>query len=297
VSTLARRRRARRLRPISIAAATWLILAGMAAILAPVLAPQGPTVAEPARALLAPGAGGLLGTDFLGREIWVRLVWGARLTLAVGATALALAVAVGLPLGLAAGSLSGWSDAILMRLVDGLLAFPGLLLAMAVMAVLGAGMESVAIAAGLTAAPAYARVARSAAHEARIQPYIDSARAVGCSPWRIAVRHILPNAGPALVSYAGAQMGSILLMIGALNFLGLGAAPGTPEWGMMLADGRAYLRQAPWASVFPGLALTLTVLAANLLGDAWTQEEPFKLKWGKSDTRDKRTAPRRGALN
>ena len=262
-------RRRRRFHLVPVAAVAWLVLAGTMALLAPRMAPQGPTTADPARALLPPGSGTPLGTDFLGREIWVRLVWGARLTLTVGALAAGLAVAIGLPLGLAAGSLGGWADSLLMRLVDGLLAFPGLLLAMAVMAVLGVGMESVAVAAGLAAAPAYARVARGIAHEVRIQPYLDAARAIGCSPWRIAIRHILPNAAPALLSYAGAQLGSILLMIGALNFLGLGDSPGSPEWGMMLADGRGYLRQAPWASLFPGLALTLTVLAVNLLGDAW----------------------------
>lgn len=264
-----RRRRARRLRPVPIAAAAWLVVAGSMALLAPVLAPSGPTAADPARALLPPGTSSPLGTDFLGREIWVRLLWGGRLTLAVGAAALALAVVVGLPAGLASGSLGGWLDAFLMRLVDGLLAFPGLLLALAVISVLGPSLRSVAIAAGIAAAPAYARVARTAAHEVRIQPYLDSARAIGCSPWRIAVRHVLPNAGPTLIAYAGAQLGSILLMIGALNFLGVGAPPGSPEWGMMLADGRGYLRQAPWSSVFPGLVLTLTVLAVNLLGDAW----------------------------
>jgi peptide/nickel transport system permease protein len=264
-------RRVRRLRPTVVAALAWLVLVGAIAALASVLAPGGPVAADPARALLPPGTGTILGTDFLGREIWVRLIWGARLTLAVGVGALALAVGLGLPLGLVTGSLGGWADSVLMRLVDGLLAFPALLLAMALMAVLGVSLGSVTIAAGLVAAPAYARVARSVAHEVRVQPYVETARSTGCSPWRIATHHILPNAAPALVAFAGAQLGWILLTVGALNFLGLGAAPGSPEWGMMLADGRGYLRQAPWASIFPGLALTLTVLAANLLGDAWEQ--------------------------
>jgi len=263
------RRRATRIRPVALAALAWLVAMGAAAVLAPVLARGGPAVADPDRALLPPGSGSILGTDFLGREISVRLVWGARLTLAAGAAALSLAVGTGLPLGLTAGSLGGWVDAVLMRLVDGLLAFPALLLALALMAVLGMGLGSVAVAVGLVAAPAYARVARSIALEVRVQPYLEAARAIGCSPLRIAVRHILPNAAPTLIASAGAQLGSILLTVGALNFLGLGAAPGSPEWGMMLADGRGYLRQAPWASVFPGMALTLTVLAVNLLGDAW----------------------------
>jgi peptide/nickel transport system permease protein len=263
--------RATRLRPVALAALAWLVAIGAAAVLAPVLARGGPAAAEPERALLPPGSSSILGTDFLGREISVRLVWGARLTLVAGASALALAVGTGLPLGLAAGSLGGWVDAVLMRLVDGFLAFPALLLAMALMAVLGMGLGSVAIAVGLVAAPAYARVARGIAREVRVQPYLEAARAIGCSPLRIALRHILPNAAPTLIAFAGAQLGSILLTVGALNFLGLGAAPGSPEWGMMLADGRGYLREAPWASVFPGIALTLTVLAVNLLGDAWEQ--------------------------
>jgi ABC-type dipeptide/oligopeptide/nickel transport system permease subunit len=167
-----------------------------------------------------------------------------------------------------------------MRIVDGLLAFPSLLLAMAVLAVLGnaspvggvqqgLGAWSVAIAVGLAAAPAYARVTRSVALEIRAQPYIEAARAIGCSPWRVATRHILANATPSLIAFAGAQLGWVLLTAAALNFLGLGVAPGTPEWGMILAEGRGYLRDAPWISAFAGLALTLTVLAANLLGDAW----------------------------
>lgn len=270
-------RRATRIRAVALAALAWLVAIGAAAVLAPVLARGGPAAAHPDRALLPPGSGSILGTDFLGREISVRLLWGARLTLAAGAAALSLAVGTGLPLGLAAGSLGGWGDAILMRLVDGFLAFPALLLAMALMAILGMGLGSVAIAVGLVAAPAYARVARGIAREVRIQPYVEAARAIGCSPLRIAVRHILPNAAPTLIAFAGAQLGSILLTVGALNFLGLGAAPGSPEWGMMLADGRGYLRQAPWASVFPGMALTLTVLAVNLLGDAWEQGASSRL--------------------
>jgi peptide/nickel transport system permease protein len=264
-------RRAKRIRPVALGALGWLVAIVVLAVLAPVLGRGGPTAADPDHALRPPGPGGLLGTDFLGREVGVRLLWGARQTLAAGAVALVLAVGIGLLVGLAAGSMGSGVDSVLMRLVDGLLAFPALLLAMAVMAVLGVGLGSATIAAGIVAAPAYARVARGVVHEVRVQPYLEAARAIGCSPLRIAVRHILPNATPTLVAFAGATLGSILLTVGALNFLGLGTSPGSPEWGMMLADGRGYLRQAPWVSVFPGLALTLTVLAVNLLGDAWQQ--------------------------
>ncbi len=253
--------------PATLAALAWLTLAGLGAGLASFLAPAGPLAADTTRGLLPPGPGGPLGTDLLGREVLTRLLWGGRWTLGMGLLALAVAVGLGLPAGMVAGTFGGWSEAVLMRLVDALLAFPSLLLAMAVVALLGPGMGSVAVAVGLAAAPAYARVARSAALEVRAQPYVDAARALGGSEWRVLVRHVLPNAAPPLVAFAATQLGWVLLNGAALNFLGLGAPPGTPEWGAMLVEGRGYLRDAPWVSAFPGLALTLTVLAANLVGD------------------------------
>ncbi len=253
--------------PAAVAALGWLILVVAGAALAPVLAPAGPLAAAPDQALLPPGIGRPLGTDFLGRDILVRLLWGGRWTLQMGGIAIALAVGLGLPVGIAAGSLGGRTDALLMRLVDGLLAFPSLLLAMTVVAVLGPGLFSVAVGVGLAGAPPYARLARTIAMEVRGQPYIEAAQSIGCTPWRIALRHILPNGLPALVAFGATQFGWLLLNGAALNFLGLGTPPGLPEWGAMLAEGRNYLRDGPWASAFPGLALTLTVLAANLLGD------------------------------
>jgi peptide/nickel transport system permease protein len=235
--------------------------------LAPLLAPAGPLAADTDRALLQPGPGGILGTDLLGRDVLTRLIWGGRWTLGMGLVALIITVGLGLPTGLVAGLFGRRTEAVLMRLVDALLAFPSLLLAMAVLAVLGPGMNSVAVAVGLAAAPAYARVARSAALDVREQPYIEAARALGSSEWRILVRHVLPNAAGPLMAFAATQLGWVLLNGAALNFLGLGAPPGTPEWGAMLKEGRLYLRDAPWVSAFPGLALTLTVLAANLAGD------------------------------
>lgn len=254
--------------PAALAALGWLIAVCVAAAAAPVLAPAGPLEVAADRALLPPGRGAVLGTDFLGRDVLGRLLWGGRWTLQMGALALAVAVGLGLPVGLVAGSAGRQVDAVLMRLVDSLLAVPGLLLAMAVLAVLGTGLLPVALAAGMAAAPPYARLARSVTMEVRSAPFIDAARAVGCSAGRIAVRHILPNAGPALVAFAATQLGWVLLNGAALSFLGLGLPPGTPEWGAMLSEGRGYLRDAPWASAVPGLALTLTTLAANLLGDS-----------------------------
>jgi ABC-type dipeptide/oligopeptide/nickel transport system permease subunit len=253
--------------PAAVLALLWLVLVGLGAGLAPSLAPDGPVAADTDHGLQPPGMGGLLGTDLLGRDVLARLLWGGRWTLGMGVLALAVDVGLGLPMGLVAGTLGGRIEAALMRLVDALLAFPGLLLAMAVVALLGIGMGSVAVAVGLAAAPAYARVARSAARDVRAQPYVDAARAVGCTRWRILVRHILPNAAGPLVAFAATQLGWVLLNGAALNFLGLGVRPGTPEWGAMLAEGRGYLRDGPWVSTFPGLMLTLTVLAANFVGD------------------------------
>jgi len=253
--------------PVALAAFVWLALAGLGAGCVPFLAPAGPLAADTAHGLLPPGLGRPLGTDLLGRDVLARLLWGGRWTLGMGLVALIVAVGLGLPTGLVAGTFGGWIDPVLMRPVDALLAFPGFLLAMAVVALLGPGMGSVAVAVGLAAAPAYARVARSAVLEVRAQPYVEAARAVGCSEWRIMVRHVLPNAAAPLVAFAATQLGWVLLNGAALSFLGLGAPPGTPEWGTMLAEGRGYLRDGPWASTFPGLALTLTVLAANLVGD------------------------------
>jgi ABC-type dipeptide/oligopeptide/nickel transport system permease subunit len=253
--------------PVTLAALAWLVLVGLGAVFAAGLAPAGPMVADTSQTLLSPGQGRPLGTDLLGRDVLARILWGSRWTLGMGGVALAVAVGLGLPTGLIAGTFGGWVEALLMRLVDALLAFPGLLLAMAVIALLGPGMGSVAVAVGVTAAPAYARVTRSAALEVRGQPYVEAARAVGCTEWRIMVRHIVPNAAAPLLAFAAAQLGWVLLNGAALSFLGLGAPPGTPEWGAMLAEGRGYLRDAPWVSTFPGLALTLTILAANLVGD------------------------------
>lgn len=260
-------RRPLRRQAVTLLSLAWLVLAGLAALTAPLLAPTGPLAADPSRVLLPPGPGGPLGTDPLGRDILTRLVWGGRWTLGMGLTALVLAVGLGLPAGLLAGFFGGWIEALFMRLADALLAFPGLLLAMAAVAMLGPGAGAVSIAVGLAAAPAYARVARSAALEVRVQPYVEAARAIGCSEWRILITHVLPNAAAPLVAFAAAQLGWVLLNGAALNFLGLGVSPGVPEWGAMLAEGRGYLRDAPWAGLFPGLALTLTVLAANLAGD------------------------------
>ena len=253
--------------PVALLAIGWLALAGLGALLAPLLAPAGPLSAATEQSLSPPSLSNPLGTDLLGRDILVRLVWGGRWTLGMAVLAMAITVGLGLPTGLVAGYLGGRVDSVIMRIVDALLAFPGLLLAMAVVAILGTGMGSVAVAVGLATAPAYARVARSAAMDVRSQPYVEADRALGSGRARTLIRHILPNTAAPLIAFAATQLGWVLLNSAALNFLGLGAPPGAPEWGSMLEAGRGYLRDAPWVSGFPGLTLTLTVLAANVLGD------------------------------
>jgi ABC-type dipeptide/oligopeptide/nickel transport system permease subunit len=208
--------------PVALAALAWLALVALGAGLAPLLAPEGPLTADTTRSLLPPGAGNLLGTDLFGRDVLTRLLWGGRWTLGMGLLGIGVATGLGLPAGLAAGYLGGRVEGVTMRLVDALLAFPGLLLAMAVVAVLGPGLGSVSIAVGLSAAPAYARVARSAALEVRAQPYVEAARALGGSEWHTIARHILPNTAAPLVAFAATQLGWVLLNGAALNFLGLG---------------------------------------------------------------------------
>lgn len=253
--------------PVALAGIAWLVLVTVLAVSAPLLAPHGPLLTDTSRQTLPPGMGGPMGTDLFGRDVWSRLLWGSRSTLRMGLLSLTITVGIGLPVGLTAAAFGGWTEAVLMRVTDALLAFPGLLLAMAAVAVIGPGIWSVAAAVGLAAAPAFARVARAAALDVGAQPYIEASRAVGSSELRIMVRHVLPNAAAPLVAFAATQLGWVLLNGAALSFLGLGEPPGSPEWGAMLAEGRNLLRDAPWISLFPGLALTLTVLSANVVGD------------------------------
>lgn len=259
---------ARRPPPLKFYAGLALLALLLGATLAaPWLAPGDPLATDVAQAVRPPSPDHLLGTDALGRDVLSRLLWGGRATLGAAAGALALTLAIGAPLGLAAGFWGGWVDAVLMRLVDVLLAFPGLLLALGIVAILDPGPVAVIIAVGVAGAPGYARVARAAALEVRNQPYVQAAAALGASDLRLLVRHILPNALGPLLAFATVQLGWSLLNAAALSFLGLAGPPARPEWGHLLADGREHLVEAPWLSLASGLALTLTVLAANLIGD------------------------------
>jgi len=246
-----------------------LILAalGTMAVAAPWLAARDPIRTAAREALQPPGARFLLGSDQFGRDVGNRVVYGARVSLLVGVISVSIAVALGAPLGLVSGYYGGRLDALIMRVMDVLLAFPGILLALAIVSVLSPGLGNVMIAVGLSAVPGYARLVRATVLAAREHLYVEAARALGGRDGGILVRDILPNVVAPLIVTATLGLGGAILSAAALSFLGLGSQPPQPEWGRMLSEGRDYLREAWWISTFPGLGILLTVLAMNLVGD------------------------------
>jgi peptide/nickel transport system permease protein len=247
-----------------------LAVAILCALLAPWLAAYPPNEISLGEQLQPPSRAHLLGTDFYGRDLLSRLLYGARVTLSIAALAVGIALVAGMAVGLLAGWSRGWLGQGWVALLDLLLAFPALLLALLVVALLGAGLFALAIAVGIAGIPAYARVVRSIGLSVRSASYVDAARAMGASTGHILLRHLWPNAIEPAVALATADVGRVILYVAALGFLGLGAAPPQAEWGLMLYEGRQYLATAPWASMVPGLALALTVVAVTLLGDAVT---------------------------
>ncbi len=251
-----------------LAALLLLLILGMA-LAAPLLSRQAPNLTQPSHQLLPPGPGHPLGTDLFGRDVWSRLVWGGRYSLTAALAAIVLSVIPGTLLGLTAGYLGGGADRVMMRIVDVLLAVPSLLLALALVAALGPGLVSAALAVGLAGIPRFARVTRASAQSVRSAGFIEAARAAGARDGRIVLRHVLPNTASTVLVLGALELGYALLNIGALSFLGLGAQAPLPEWGLTLAEGRALLRPAPWVAIAPGMAITLSVLSLNLLADAF----------------------------
>ncbi len=252
------------------AALAGLIVLGVlvfAAAFAPVLAPFDPYGVGLEGRLHAPGGEHVLGTDELGRDILSRMLFGARVTLWVGVVTVLLAALIGVSGGVLAGYLGGLWDAVIMRLVDVFLAFPVIILAIAIVAVRGPGLNNVLIALALVYWTSYARVARSVVLTLREEEYTWAARTLGASPLRIMVRHLLPNAVAPLVVLASLGMGNAILAEAALSFLGLGIQPPEASWGSMLNVGMQFLRDASFLSTMPGLAIFVTVLGFNLLGD------------------------------
>jgi len=247
--------------------AVILAVLALVAVGAPRLASRDPIRTAPREALQPPGARYLLGTDQFGRDVASRVLHGARLSLTVGLIAVGIAVVIGVPIGLVSGFYGGRLDVFAMRVMDVLLAFPGILLALAIVGVLSPGLGNVMIAVGLAAVPTYARLTRASVLSARELLYVEAARAMGGRDRFILTRYILPNVVAPLIVTSTLGLGTAILSAAALSFLGLGSPPPTPEWGRMLSEGRDYLREAWWISTFPGLAIMLTVLAMNLLGD------------------------------
>jgi peptide/nickel transport system permease protein len=244
-----------------------LALLALMAIAAPLIAPYDPNAIAPIANLKGPSAAHLFGTDQFGRDILSRIFFGARLSFEVGFIAVGLAMICGIVLGLVAGYFGRTVDAVITVLIDIMLAFPGILLALAIIAILGPSLYNLMIAVGIAGIPAYTRLVRGTTLAAKQQAYVEAARVSGARDTAIMFRHILPNVLSPVIVLATLGIGSAILVGAALSFLGLGAKPPTPEWGAMLSAGRNYLSLAWWITFFPGLAIMLTVLSINMVGD------------------------------
>ena len=239
----------------------------LSALTAPVISPYDPIKASQRTSLQAPGPAHPMGTDRFGRDVLSRVLWGGRLALPVGLVSVLIAAVVGVTLGLIAGYYGGAIDAVIMRFVDLLLALPGILLALAIIAVLGGSLLNLMIAVGISSIPAYVRITRGTVLSVKEREFVVAARALGIGDGAVILRHILPNVLAPLIVLATLGVASAIITSSALSFLGLGIKPPTPEWGNLLADGREFLQHAWWVAFFPGLAIMVTVLSINLVGD------------------------------
>ncbi|HEY6103676.1 MAG TPA: ABC transporter permease [bacterium] len=238
------------------------------AVTAPWVAPHDPTLNDLTHALRRPGtAGFLLGTDNLGRDILSRIIWGSRISLTVGVVVQSIAILIGALLGLVAGFYGGWTDDVVSGLTNVMFALPRLLLAMAIVAALGPGMFNLFIALGMVGWPAICRLVRAQTLSLCGKNFVEGARAVGATDLRIITRHILPNALSPIIVLGTLGMAHTILAEASLSFLGLGIQPPTPSWGTMMSRGQAYIWHAPWLMLYPGLAVLMSVVGLNLLGD------------------------------
>jgi len=251
---------------VALAAIAAFVIIGA---FAPWIAPKNPQTQDLILRLQPPlTEGHLLGTDALGRDVLSRLIYGTRISLVVGFIAVVLSALIGIIVGLISGYFGGWVDTIFMRVVDAWLAFPFLLLAIAIVAVLGRGLNNIIIALVITGWVLYARLVRGETLSLREREFVLSARGLGANPLTIMFRHILPNCMAPILVVATLEIGIVIVTEASLSFLGLGVSAAEPSWGSMLADGRAYLTRAWWLATIPGLAIFAVVLAVNVLGDA-----------------------------
>jgi len=252
--------------PIGLVGGAVILLTLLVAVCAPLIAPYEPS-SQAHRRLLPPGAPYLMGTDELGRDTFSRIVFGARVSLQVGALAVAIALVLGTTLGLLGGFYGGRLDDVLMRVVDIMFAFPGLVLAIVIAGLLGPSRTNAMLAIGVVYAPAFARVVRGSVIAVMAEPYMESARVMGASDWLAIRRYVLPNVMAPLIVMISVYLSQAILSEAALSFLGLGTQPPEPSWGGMLSAARAYMELSPWMAIFPGAAIMVVVLGFNFLGD------------------------------
>lgn len=257
-----------RAQPVAAASLLVLLLLVLMAVFAPLISPHNPYTIFPGQELLAPSPNFLLGTDETGRDVLSRLIYGARISLEVGFLSVGIGVALGSFVGIISGYFEGMLDLVIQRIVDAFMAFPVLILILALITVFGQTILIVFIAIGIAIAPGTARVVRSAVLTTKQNLYIESARTIGASSPRILFFHVLPNVLAPIIVLASIWLGSAILIEASLSFLGLAGPPTTPDWGAMLSrTGRQFIEQAPWLAIAPGLAISITVLAFNLFGD------------------------------
>jgi peptide/nickel transport system permease protein len=267
LSSRARTRMALMRSPLTVAGFILILVFGVSALLAPLIAPYGPIEQILSERLQPPSLTHLLGTDQLGRDLFSRLLFGARISLTVGVVVVASAGAFGTSIGLIAGYAGGIVDEVLMRVTDIFFAFPPLILAMAIAGALGPSLNNAMIAIAVVLWPVYARLVRGQVLSLREREFVQAARCVGASSVRILWRHLLPNTLAPLLVQASFDLGGAILSTAGLSFIGFGAQPPTPEWGVMISEGRKFISTQPWLSLFPGLAILFSVAAFNLIGD------------------------------
>jgi peptide/nickel transport system permease protein len=255
--------------PLGAAGAAILIVFVLTAIFAGGISPFDPTLTNSGASLARPGAAHWLGADFMGRDVFSRIVGGSRISLAVGLGSIVLGCLVGVPIGLLSGYFGGWLDLIVQRVIDMMQSLPLLVTALVMAAALGPSLRNTIVAIAIPLVPSISRIVRSNTLALKEMPFVEAARAIGLSETWIAIRHVLPNTLAPLIVLVTAQFGSAILVEASLSFLGLGVPEPYPSWGRMLSESAAeYMRAAPWLVVFPGLAISLVVFGANLLGDA-----------------------------